>query len=53
MATYSSILACKISWVEDHGRLLSMGLQKSQTQLSDSTTTTKVWLFFPSAQSFW
>ena len=35
MATYSSILAWKIPWTEEPGRLQSMGLQKSQTQLSD------------------
>ena len=35
MATYSSILAWKISWAEEPGRLQSMGLQKSWTQISD------------------
>ena len=35
MATHSSILAWKIPWTEEPGRLQSMGLQKSQTQLSD------------------
>ena len=35
MATYSSILAWKISWTEEPGRLQSMGLQKSWTQISD------------------
>ena len=35
MATYSSILAWKISWTEEPGRLQSMGLQKSLTQISD------------------
>ena len=34
MATHSSILALKIPWTEDPGSLQSMGLQKSQTQLS-------------------
>ena len=28
MATHSSILAWKISWTEELGRLLSMGLQR-------------------------
>ena len=28
MATYSSILAWKIPWTEELGRLLSMGLQR-------------------------
>ena len=28
MATYSSILACRIPWIEEPGRLQSMGLQR-------------------------
>ena len=36
MATHSSILAWKIPWVEEPGRLQAMGLQ-SQTRLSDFT----------------
>ena len=35
LATNSSILAWKIPWMEKPSRLQSMGLQKSQTQLSD------------------
>ena len=35
MATQSSILAWEIPWTEEPGGLQSMGLQKSQTQLSD------------------
>ena len=35
IATYSSILAWEIPWTEEPGGLQSMGLQKSQTQLSD------------------
>ena len=35
MTTYSSILAWKIPWTEGPGGLQSMGLQKSQTQLSN------------------
>ena len=38
MATHSSILAFEISWTEEPGRLQSVGLRKSQTQLSHSTT---------------
>ena len=34
MATHSSILACKIPWTEEPGRLQSMGSQ-SRTQLND------------------
>ena len=29
MATYSSILACEIPWIEEPGGLQSMGLQKN------------------------
>ena len=40
-ATFSSILPWEIPWTEEEpGGLQSMGLQKSQTQLSNSTTTT-------------
>ena len=38
MATHSSILAWKIPWMEEPGRLQSMGSQ-SQTRLSDFTVT--------------
>ena len=38
MATHSSILAWEIPWTEEPGGLQSIGLQKSQTQLSDSGT---------------
>ena len=38
MATHSSTFAWKIQWMEEHGRLQSMGSQ-SQTQLSDSIFT--------------
>ena len=31
MATYSSILAWKIPWAEEHGGLQSIGVAKSQT----------------------
>ena len=41
MATHSSILAWRIPWVEEPGRWQAMGLQKSQTQLSDQTAITK------------
>ena len=39
MATHSSILAWRIPWTEEPGRLQSMGLQKSQTQLKCLSTT--------------
>ena len=35
MATHSSIIAWKIPWTEESARLQSMGVHKSQTQLSD------------------
>ena len=38
MATHSRILAWKTPWTEEPGRLLSEGLQKSQT-VSKTTTT--------------
>ena len=34
MATHSSILAWRIPWTEEPGRLQSMGLQRVWTQLS-------------------
>ena len=40
MATHSSILAWKIPLTEEPGGLLPMWLQKSETRLSDYTTTT-------------
>ena len=39
MATQSSTLAWKIPWMEEPGRLQSMGLLKSRTRLSDFTFT--------------
>ena len=39
MATYSSILNQKIPWVEEPGRLQSMGLQRVRTRLSNFTFT--------------
>ena len=39
MATHSSILAWKIPWVEEPGRLRSMGSQRVRTRLSDFTFT--------------
>ena len=38
-ATHSSILAWEIPWTGEPGGLQSIGSQKSQTQLSDYTTT--------------
>ena len=35
MATHSNILTWEIPWTEELGGLQSMGLQKSQTQLSN------------------
>jgi len=41
MATYFSILAWEIPWTEELDGLQSVGLQKSQTQLSNNTRRTK------------
>ena len=38
MATHSNIVAWEILWTEEPGRLQTMGMPKSWTQLSDSTT---------------
>ena len=38
MPPHSSTLAWKIPWTEEPGRLQSMGVTKSQTQLSDFTS---------------
>ena len=35
IATHSSIFAWEVQWTEEPGKLLSMGLQKNRTQLSD------------------
>ena len=40
MTTHSSILAWEIPWTEEPGGLQSLGSQKSQTRLNDSTTNT-------------
>ena len=40
MATPSSILAWETPRTEEHGKLQSMGSQKSQTGFSDKTTAT-------------
>ena len=39
LETHSGILAWEIPWTEEPGRLQSTGLQKSQTRLSNKTTT--------------
>ena len=52
IATRSSILAWKISWTEEPGRLQFVDLQKSQIQLGDWTTTTKPLLVSPFANIF-
>ena len=41
MATYSSILAWKIPWMEDPGRLQSMGSKRVGHKLSDFTSLFK------------
>ena len=39
MATHSSILAWRIPWIEEPGKLQSMGVTKSQTRLETCTFT--------------
>ena len=39
MAAHSSILAWKVPWTEDPGRLQSMGLQKARHNLVTNTFT--------------
>ena len=39
MAPHSSTLAWKIPWMEEPGRLQSMGVAKSRTRLKDFTFT--------------
>ena len=39
VAPHSSTLAWKIPWMEEPGRLQSMGVAKSRTRLSDFTLT--------------
>ena len=39
MATHSSTLVWKIPWMAEPGRLQSIGVAKSQTQLRDVTFT--------------
>ena len=48
MATHSSILAWRISWTEEPGRVTVHGVAKSQTRLSDypSLTTSNNMLDF-------
>ena len=43
MATHSSLLAWKIPWMEEPGKLQSMGLW-SRTQLSDFTSLTSYFI---------
>ena len=40
MATHYSLLAWAITWTEEPGGLQVHGVAKSQTELSESTTTT-------------
>ena len=51
MATHSSILAWRIPWTEEPGRLQSTGVAKSRTRLSDLTFTLIKRLFSSSSLS--
>ena len=46
MATHSSILAWRIPWTEELGRLQSMGVAKSQTRLTLTLSTKVTAIFF-------
>ena len=53
MAAHCSILAWKIPWTEEHGRLQSVcGVAKSQTRLSDFTFFLS-FMFFTWMQTAW
>ena len=45
MATHSSILAWKIPWMEEHGRLQSMGWQRVRYNWATSLTHTYIFRF--------
>ena len=47
MATYSSILAWKISWTEEPGRLRSLGSQRIRHDLKAKQHNAEVSLSFP------
>ena len=40
MVTHSSILACRIPWTEEHGRLQSIGLRRLRHNFVDITEAT-------------
>ena len=52
-ATHSSSLAWEIPWTKEPGRLQSMGSWKTQTRLSDSTTTIRNLLELSWARREW
>ena len=41
VATHSSILACRIPWTEEHGRLQSMGLKRVGHNGATDTATSR------------
>ena len=53
MATHSSILAWKIPWTEEPGKLQFMGSQKNQTGLGDQPITTCVFYLICSLSLIW
>ena len=52
MVTHSNILAWRIPWTEEPGRLQSMGLQKSWTHLRDYKNSNKEAMYIIIPQ-FW
>ena len=51
MATHSSILAWRIPWTEEPGRLQSMGSQESDT--TERLTHTQWWVLEPTPCGYW
>ena len=47
MATHSSILAWKIQWIEEPGRLTSMGSQTDMTEHAHQGLNSNKWSLFP------
>ena len=52
MTTHSSILTWEISWTEGPDRLLSMGSQKSRTQLKQLNSNSKLYVTLERGETF-
>ena len=49
MATHSSVLAWEIPWIEEPGRLQSMGLQRVRHDLATKQQQQQMMYLYPSA----